>query len=284
MKRSFTSIVVAVVLGLLFISQSVFIVDQRQRGLVLQLGKPVLPVREPGLHFKIPFIQNVVLFENRIQTFVMPRMSSQSVDGKTIEIDNYVCWRIVDPLSFYKNLNSGRIASERLKDIVEGTLKAAIGKKTLQDVINRVDIMEDVLKITNAKAAAYGVDVVDVRIRRSELPAKNREAILDRMRANMIKQANEYRAQGEARKLDIQSSAEKERDIIIAEARKEGMLMRGSADAKSIEIFAEALSKAPEFYDFTKSLEVYKKGFKNNTKVILSSEADFLKYLKYYTQ
>lgn len=280
MKRSFTSIVVAVVLGLLFISQSVFIVDQRQRGLVLQLGKPVLPVREPGLHFKIPFIQNVVLFENRIQTFVMPRMSSQSVDGKTIEIDNYVCWRIVDPLSFYKNLNSGRIASERLKDIVEGTLKAAIGKKTLQDVINRVDIMEDVLKITNAKAAAYGVDVVDVRIRRSELPAKNREAILDRMRANMIKQANEYRAQGEARKLDIQSSAEKERDIIIAEARKEGMLMRGSADAKSIEIFAEALSKAPEFYDFTKSLEVYKKGFKNNTKVILSSEEDFLKYLK----
>ena len=280
MKRSFTSIVVAVVLGLLFISQSVFIVDQRQRGLVLQLGKPVLPVREPGLHFKIPFIQNVVLFENRIQTFVMPRMSSQSVDGKTIEIDNYVCWRIVDPLSFYKNLNSGRIASERLKDIVEGTLKAAIGKKTLQDVINRVDIMEDVLKITNAKAAAYGVDVVDVRIRRSELPAKNREAILDRMRANMIKQANEYRAQGEARKLDIQSSAEKERDIIIAEARKEGMLMRGSADAKSIEIFAEALSKAPEFYDFTKSLEVYKKGVKNNTKVILSSEEDFLKYLK----
>lgn len=280
MNRSLTGILVAVVLGLLIVSQSVFVVDQRQRGLVLQLGKPVLPVKEPGLHFKIPFIQNVVFFENRIQTFVMPRMSSQSVDGKTIEIDNYVCWRVVDPLNFYKNLQSENIASSRLRDIVEGTLKAAIGKKTLQDVINRVDIMEDVLRITNAKASAYGVDVVDVRIRRSELPAKNREAILNRMRANMIKQANEYRAQGEARKLEIQSAAEKERDITIAEAQKNGIIRRGKADAQAIEIFAQALSQSPAFYDFTKSLEVYKKGFKDNSKVILSSDAEFLKYFK----
>lgn len=280
MNRSLTSLLVIVVLGLLVASQSFFVVDQRQRGLVLQLGKPVLPVREPGLHFKIPLIQNVVLFENRVQTFVMPRMSSQSVDGKTIEIDNYVCWRIVDPLSFYKNLHSEKIAKDRLQDIVEGTLKAAIGKKTLQDVINRVDIMEDVLLITNAKASGYGVDVVDVRIRRSELPAKNREAILNRMRANMIREANEYRAQGEARKLEIQSAAEKERDITIAEARKDGILMRGKADAKSIEIFAHSLSQSPNFYEFMKSLEIYKKGLKDNAKVILSSEDEFLKYFK----
>ena len=280
MNRSLTSLLVIVVLGLLVASQSFFVVDQRQRGLVLQLGKPVLPVREPGLHFKIPLIQNVVFFENRVQTFVMPRMSSQSVDGKTIEIDNYVCWRIVDPLSFYKNLHSEKIAKDRLQDIVEGTLKAAIGKKTLQDVINRVDIMEDVLLITNAKASGYGVDVVDVRIRRSELPAKNREAILNRMRANMIREANEYRAQGEARKLEIQSAAEKERDITIAEARKDGILMRGRADAKSIEIFASALSQSPNFYEFMKSLEIYKKGLTDNAKVILSSEDDFLKYFK----
>lgn len=280
MNRAISSILIVAVAVIVLLTQSFFIVDQRQRGLVLQLGKPLLPVREPGLHFKLPFIQNVVFFENRIQTFVMPRMSSQSVDGKTIEIDNYVCWRVVDPLNFYKNLHSEAVAAARLRDIVEGTLKAAIGKKTLQDVINRVDIMEEVLAITNAKAAAYGVDVVDVRIRRSELPAKNREAILNRMRANMIKQANGYRAQGEARKLDIQSAAEKERDITIAEARKEATIMRGEADAKAIEIFGNALSKSPDFYEFSRSLEVYKKGFKDNTKIILSSDEEFLKHFK----
>lgn len=278
MKRSAASILIFILLLGFVASQSIFYVSETQRGLVLQLGEPMLPVRTPGLNFKLPFIQTAVLMENRILTFVIPKTLSLSSDMKPFEIDNYACWRIVDPLLFVKTLRTESVATERLKNIVYSQLRAAIGSETLKNVVdtNRTVIMKNVLEKSNQQASAYGVTIIDVRIKRSDLP--NRKAIFDRMNADRSKMANQYRAEGESSKREINSKAERETAETIAKAQKESTIIRGAADAKAAAIFAEALATAPEFYEFTKSLDVYKKSFTKNSKVIFAADDPLLQY------
>lgn len=262
-------------------SQSIFFVAERERAIVLQLGEAVeKTARTPGINFKLPFIQNVVYFENRIQVFEIAKTESFTSDLKAFEIDNYVCWRIVDPPLFYRALRTERVAENRLRDIVYSYLRAAIASKELNEVVftKRTQIMEDVLTKSNAKAQEYGVSIVDVRIKRTDLP--NRQAIFNRMNAERTRMANKYRFEGESEDRRIRSEAELQRDTIIAEANRESIVTRGNADAKAIKIFADALSSDPDFYEFSKSLEVYRKAFKENTRVILSNDDPLLKFMK----
>lgn len=279
MKRPIIALTLVLVLGFVAVN-SVFFVDQRQKALVLQLGEPILPVREPGINFKIPFIQNVHYFDNRILNFVIPKTLSLSSDMKPFEVDNYACWRIVDPLEFYRSLRTKDVATDRLYNIVYSLLRAAIGSETLKDIVDtkRTSIMADVLAKANKQAETYGIQIVDIRIKRSDLP--NRDAIFQRMHADRKKMANHYRAEGESSSLDIRSNAEKTRDVILAEAQKKSTIIRGEADAQAIQIFADALSASPEFFEFTKSLEVYRKAFKNNSKIIFSAEDPLLKHFQ----
>ena len=280
MQRSVIVTLVIVALVGLLASQSIFFVRETQRGLVLQLGEPIEPVRQPGLNFKIPFIQTAVLLENRILTFVIPKTLSLSSDMKPFEIDNYACWRIVDPLLFVKTLRSEEIARDRLKNIVYSKLRAAIGSETLKNVVdtNRTAIMRDVLAVTNQQAKAYGVEIIDVRIKRSDLP--NRVAIFERMNSDRKKMANQYRSEGLSLQRDIRSLAEKQRDITLAEAHKASSIIRGEADARVASIFAASLSTAPELFEFIKSLDIYRKAFNQNSKMVFSSDDPLLRYLQ----
>lgn len=281
MNRTLLIVLSAAAAVLLLASQCIFFVGERQRAIVLQLGEAVETVaRTPGINFKLPFIQNVGYFENRIMVFEIAKTESLTADLKAFEIDNYVCWRITDPLTFYRKLRTERVADERLRNIVYSQLRAAIGSKELNEVVytKRTAIMDEVLRKSDKQAEEYGVSIVDVRIKRTDLP--NRQAIFDRMNAERRRMANKYRYEGESEDRRIRSEAEMQRDIILAGANRESIVIRGDADAKAIEIFAKALSIDPDFYEFSKSLELYRKAFKQNTKIILSDDDPLLRYLK----
>jgi membrane protease subunit HflC len=280
MRRLLISLCLGLVLAVLLGSQCIFYVQETQRGLVLQLGEPILPVRQPGLNFKLPFVQSVVFLENRIQFFIIPKTYSLTSDLKTFEIDNYACWRISDPLTFVRTLRTEAVATERLRNIVYSQLRAAIGSKELKEVVytKRKEIMEEVLEKSRVQAAEYGVTIIDVRIKRTDLP--NRVAIFDRMNAERKKMANKYRYEGESENRRIRSEAEMERDIILADATRKSLLIRGQAEAKAMQIFREAIASAPDFYEFSKSLEVYRKAFSQNSKIILSKDDPLLRFLR----
>lgn len=279
MNRFFVGCLICLAAAGFLASQCMFFVGENQRALVLQLGEPVAPVRAPGLNFKLPFVQSVVTLENRILVFDIPKTYSLTADLKTFEIDNYACWRITDPLTFYRKLRSETVATERLRSIVYSQLRGAIGSRELNEVVytKRTAIMEEVLEKSNKQAEEYGVTIIDVRIKRTDLP--NRQAIFDRMNAERKRMANKYRSEGESENKRIRSEAEMQRDIILANATRESIIIRGEADARAIKIFAEALSADPEFYEFSKSLEVYRNAFKENGKIIFSSDDPLLKYL-----
>ena len=279
MNRLFVGCLICLAAAGFLASQCMFFVGENQRALVLQLGEPVAPVRAPGLNFKLPFVQSVVTLENRILVFDIPKTYSLTADLKTFEIDNYACWRITDPLTFYRKLRSETVAAERLRSIVYSQLRGAIGSRELNEVVytKRTAIMEEVLEKSNKQAEEYGVTIIDVRIKRTDLP--NRQAIFDRMNAERKRMANKYRSEGESENKRIRSEAEMQRDIILANATRESIIIRGEADARAIKIFADALSADPEFYEFSKSLEVYRNAFKENGKIIFSSDDPLLKYL-----
>lgn len=280
MKKGLSYILVLAGVMLFVLSQSVFIVPERSRALVLQLGEPMGEPRQPGLNFKLPFFQNVVLLENRILMFTIDKGFSLTSDSKNFEIDNYVCWRIVDPLLFVRTFRTERDAQERLHRIVFAQLRAAIGGKPLQDVVGRSrnTIMEQVRQLSDDEAAPYGIHVVDVRIKRADLP--NRQAIFERMKAERERMANEYRATGESNALQIRAKAEFDRDMILAEAEKTSILVRGQAEATAMSVLTTAIAGSSEFYEFVKSLEVYQKSFGENSTIILSNEDPLLKHFK----
>lgn len=281
MNRKITAGLVACAALVLLATQCVFFVNERERAIVLRLGEAFeAHARTPGINFKLPFIQNAVLFDNRILVFEIAKTRSFTSDAKAFDVDNYACWRIADPLRFYRSLRTERIAEERLRNIIYSQLRAAIGSRELNEVVfsKRTAIMDEVLQKSDNQAKEYGVTIVDVRIKRTDLP--NRESIFERMNAERQRIANRYRSEGTSEDRRIRSEAELQQDTILADANRQSIVIRGEADAAAIRIFAEAISADPEFYEFNKSLEVYRKAFKENTQVILSNEDPLLKYFR----
>ncbi len=280
MRRSLLGVVIGAIALLFVANQCFFFVGENQRGLVLQLGEPLQPVRQPGLNFKLPFIQNVLLLDNRIMLFNIPRTTSMTSDQKNLEVDSYACWRITDFETYVKKLRSEAEAADRLRTIVNSRLQGAIGSRELIEVVNtrRAEIMDDVLRSVNKEAEGLGVEVVDVRIKRTELP--NRLSIFERMKAERTRMANKYRYEGESENRRIRSEAERDRDRILAEARRESLIIQGKGDAEAMGIFNSAIAASPEFYEFSKSLELYRKSFKEKSQIILSTDDPLLQYLK----
>ncbi len=262
-------------------SQSFFTVQQTEKALVLQLGEPVDKVFGPGLHFKLPFIQNVVLFDARILDYDARPAEALTSDKKAIVLDNYARWLISDPLAFYRNVRTIPRAQARLDDVVYSQLRAQVGRHTLTEVVssNRASIMEDVTKRTSAIMKEYGIEVVDVRIKRTDLPTENQRAIFGRMRAERERQAKQYRSEGTEEALKLRSEADREQAVILAEANKSAAIINGEGDAQAAHIFADAFSKNPDFYSFQRGLEALKKSLEHNTRLILSSESPFLEPL-----
>lgn len=258
-----------------------FIVDLTETAIVVQLGNPKRTITEPGLKFKIPFLQEVTYFDKRLLDYDVPAREVITEDKKTILIDNFAKWRIVDPLKVYQAFQTQRGALLRLDDIVYSELRVELGRHDLSSIVsaNRLLIMSAVTKRSNEKASAYGLEVLDVRIKRADLPEQNEKAIFQRMTAERERQAKQYRAEGAEEAQKIRSVAEKDREIILAQAYKEAQEIRGGGDAKAFKIYAGAYRQGPKFFEFLRSMEAYKKTFAENTTMVLSPDSEFLKYL-----
>ncbi|MDL2210685.1 protease modulator HflC [Desulfovibrio sp. OttesenSCG-928-O18] len=282
MSKKLFSFVTIGFLAALILFQSMFTVQQTEKALILQLGEPKGDTLLPGLHFKLPFIQNVLYFDARIINYDASSVEALTKDKKVIILDNYAKWRILDPLVFYQTLRTIPGAQASLKQIIQSEQLAVVGTYDLTEVVSgkRQEIMEKVKDQANDKIQKLGVEVVDVRIKRTDLPAENQRAIFNRMTAERERQAMEYRSEGEREATIIRSTTDRDRAIIQAEARKKSEILRGEGDAEATRIFAEAISKSPEFYEFSRSLEAYKKSLGGNTRVILNPDDTFLRFLR----
>ncbi len=269
---------VFLVIGLILLaltSQSVFTVHQTEQALVLQLGTPKDKIYEPGLHFKIPFIDNVIRFDARILDYDALSAEAFTSDLKTIVLDYYVRWRIVDPLTFYRTVRTVDNAQNRLHSVVFAQMRSNIGQNTLTEVVSskRNTIMDGVTKGASDQMKEYGIEVIDARIRRTDLPLENQRAIFERMRAERERQAKQYRSEGSEESTKIRSTADKERALILAEAEKKSQIIRGEGDAEAAKIFAEAFSQSPEFFAFQRSLEAIKKSLNDKTRIVLTTDS-----------
>jgi len=259
---------------LFFASMSLFTIDQREYALVLQLGEVKQVIKEPGLHFKWPLIQNVRFFDNRVLTLDSPDPELFiTSEKKNVQVDSYVKWRIVDPRLFYVSVNGDEIrAGIRLAQTINDGLRAEFGRRTVHDVVSgeRDKIMEDMRGKANLDAQKIGVEVIDVRLKRVELPPNVSENVYERMRSERTQVANKLRAEGHA-----------EAEKIRAEAYREAQKIRGEGDARATAIYAQAYGKNPEFYAFYRSLEAYRISFASKQDLlVVEPNSDFFRYLK----
>lgn len=282
MKRYLPVIVGFVVLLIFLGTQCLFIVNQTEKALIIQLGEPVDRVLGPGIHAKLPFIQTVFRFDARVLNYEEARPAQPlTSDKKKIVVDNYVRWRIVDPLKFYRTVRGISGAQARLGDVVNSQLQAQVGRHTLTEAVSsrRSGIMDDVTKRVSDLMKKYGIEVLDVRIKRVDLPTENQMAVFGRMRAERERQAKQYRSEGMEESTKLRAQANKDQAIIMAEANQRASIIRGEGDAEAARIFAEAFSQAPEFYEFQRGLEALKKSLEKNTRIILSDDNTLLRPL-----
>ena len=275
-----TNLIVLVVL-VLTLYGSTFTVNMTQNAIVLQLQEYKKTVAEPGLYFKIPFFQDVRYFTKMLLVLDAPPADVITKDKKTMLIDNYTMWRINDPLLFLQKLQSELAGESRLDDIVKSELRVELGTHNLIDVVTktREEIMAKVTTEANIKAAEYGIEVLDVRIKRADLPSDNAQKVFGRMRSERERIAKKYRSEGAEEATKIRAETDKEKVILVAEAYKKEQETRGNGDARATKIYADAYSKDREFYAFMRSMQAYKNSLKKDTTVILSEKSDFLKYL-----
>jgi len=283
MSKKTVGLMLLIILGTVVLTQSAFTVDQTERAIVIQLGRPVGEAAlGPGLHFKLPLVQNVVFFDSRILDFDAKPEEITTTDKKYMNVDSYTKWRIVDPLTFYTKVRTITGAQARLDDIVRSQLRVALGRYTLIEVVShkRQEIMDAVTGRSRELLKPYGIDIIDVRIKRTDLPAENARAIFGRMKAERERQAKQYRSEGREASARIIAEADKERTILLADADKQSAIVRGEGDALATKIYADALGQSPDFYAFMRSLEAYRKGFEQNSRFILTPESPFLKYMQ----
>ncbi len=260
-----------------------FIVDITQTAIVVELGKPKRNYTSPGLYFKVPFIQDVTYFDKRLLDYDSSPQEVITQDKKTLLIDNFAKWRIVDPLKVFQNFQTQRGALRRLDDIIYSELRVELGRHDLSDIVskNRSEVMAVVTQRANEKAALYGLEIHDVRIKRADLPEQNEKNVFARMQAEREQQAKQYRAEGAEEAQKIRSEAEKDKEILLADAYKTSEQIRGDGDAKAFKIYSSAYRQDPKFFEFTRSMEAYKKTFSHNsTTMVLTPDSEFLKYLK----
>lgn len=279
MKKLIISILVVIVI---VSTTSLFQVSEVENAVVIRLGKPQRVVTEPGLYVKIPFIDDVRIFDKRLLNYDAAPKGIIIKEKKSIVIDNYARWRITDPLLFLQSVQNLAGAQARLDDIVYSELRREMGKYTLSEIISskRDVIMKNVTEESRKKAKSSGIEIVDVRIKRVELPKENEENIYKRMEAERNQQAKKYRAEGREKSLEITSQADQEKTIILAEAYRKSEELKGEGDAKALEIYANAYNRDPEFYKFMKTLEAYETIMDKKTKIILSTDSELWKMLQ----
>ena len=284
MRNNFKYYLIAFGLILLFtVANSLYIVHQAEQAIVLQFGEPIRVVKEPGLKFKIPFIQNVVFYDMRLLNLDPPAQEVVLNDKKRLDVDSFTRYQIINPLRFYQTVRTEEQAQSKLAEIVNSSVRKILGRITLQELLSqkRTQIMQDISKAVKTDAEQIGVSVADVRIRRADLPLEVLQAINARMKTERERDAKEFRAQGQQQAQQIRATAEKERTIIIAEAEKQAQITRGEGDELAIKIWNDAANQDIAFFEFYRSLEAYKKSLTSGeASLVLSPDSEFFKYFR----
>jgi membrane protease subunit HflC len=276
------ALIVATIFLLLFFN-SIFTIDQRQQALVLQFGESIREIKTPGIKFKVPFVQNVILFDKRIIDLALPEQEIIASDQKRLIINAFAKYQIIDPLKFYTTVGGPLGLSGKLSGILDSSLRQVIGEVTLSELLteNRGEVMKGIKNAVSEASEIFGIQIIDVRIMRADLPKENSEAIYARMQTEREKEAREIRAKGAEEAEKIKAEADKQKTIILAEAKKNADIIRGQGESKSAQIYANSFGRDPEFADFYRSMSAYKEALKNgNTKMILSSQGQFFKHLQ----
>ena len=275
-------LLVIIVLGLIVFFTTVFTVDERQQVVILQFGDPIRTITEPGLHFKLPVpFQNIVRFDDRLLEYDVSPEEVLSKDKKSLIVDNYVRWKIINPLVFLQTVQAIPTAITRMDDIIYSELRRELGTHNMTEIITetREEIMEKVTRNSDMATDQYGIKVVDVRIKRVDLPKENEQSIYARMEAERNRQANKFRSEGDEEAQKIRASTEKDKTIILAVAYKESQEIRGLGEAQALEIYAKAFNKDVDFYEFLRTLEAYKKVIDDKTTLVLPADSKLFKML-----
>ena len=273
--------VILVIIVLIGMRTVLFTVDETEQAIIVQLGKYVRTVQEPGLHFKIPLVQTVIHFENRILEYDAAAAKVITADKKHLVVDNYARWKIIDPLKFYETVRNEFGGQARLDDIVFSEIREELARHTLTEIISlqREAIMDTVGKRCDEKAREYGIQVIDVKIKRADLPEEVTHSVYARMKAERERIAKKYRSEGEEESVKIKAQADKERTVLLADSYRRAQELKGKGDAEAIKIYAQALEEDPEFYSFLRTLEVYRKALTGGTTMVLSSDSELFQYL-----
>ena len=277
-------ILILLVIAAIIVSMSVFTVDERERAINLQLGEVVRFDYEPGLHFKIPVVQNVLKFDSRIQNLDSDPELYLTLEKKNVKVDSFVKWRIADVVRYYTSTGGspGR-ASNRLSAVIQKSLKDEFGKRTIQQVVSgeRQAIMDQLRESAKKQADELGIEIIDVRIKRIDLPEQVSASVYARMSAEREQVAKKFRSEGEEQSKKIRAQADREREVILAEAQRDAQKVKGSGDGRATEIYANAYSQDEEFYSLYRSLAAYRRTFNNPSDVLLvEPNSQFFKYFK----
>jgi membrane protease subunit HflC len=260
---------------------SAFIVDQTHKALVLQFGEPIQQIDEPGLYWRTPFVQTVEQFDRRILDLETDEQEVIASDQKRLVVDAFARYRILDPLQFYRAFRTEAGARPRLTSIVDSTIRNVLGRAAFMDVVRnkREGLMKETIALVNDEMRNFGVEIVDVRIRRADLPEANSQAIYKRMRAEREREATELRAQGKEQALRITSTADKDVTVLRANANRESERIRGDGDEERNRVYAEAFSKDKDFFAFYRSMQAYEEALKGaHTRIVLSPTSEFFRY------
>ena len=260
---------------------SIFIVKETNQAIVLQFGDPKKIITSPGFQMKIPFIQNVVFLDRRILSLDPPPEEVIASDQKRLIVDAFARFKIIDPLKFYISVGNERVARSRLATIINSRLRNVLGKQSLATLLSedRTKQMAIIQEGVNNEAEKFGIEIIDVRIKRADLPQANSEAIFKRMQTEREREAKEFRAKGAEMAVTITSTADKEVAVILAEANKNSEIMKGEGDGQRNKIFAEAFGRDPEFFAFYRAMQAYERALiGGDTSLVLSPDSEFFKF------
>jgi modulator of FtsH protease HflC len=277
-------LLIAAVIVIIVARMSVFTVDQRDYALKFQFGEIVKADYKPGLHFKVPFVQNVTRYPNRIMNFEHQEEKFLTGEKKNLIVDYFVTWRVVEPAQYYRSVRGDKnLAEDRLSAIVKEGIKAAISQRTVQEVVSaeRAELMEEMLKVAKERTPELGIQVVDVRVKRIDLSEEVSESVYNRMRQERQRVASQLRAEGDEEYERIRADADRQRTVILSEAYRDAERIRGAGDARAAEIYAGAYAKDRDFYAFYRSMQAYRQSIgRDHDVLVLQPDSDFFKFLQ----
>jgi membrane protease subunit HflC len=262
---------------------SLYVVNPAQQALVLQFGQIKKTEQEPGLKVKIPFVQNVLFFDKRVRDLNMPPIEAIASDKKRLIVDAFARYRITNPVLFYQTVNNTNEANQRLATFLQSSLRSVLARATFVQVVRdeRAELMDEIRNDVASRAAPIGIEVIDVKIRRADLPQTNSDAVFRRMQTERQREATEIRAQGEEQARRIRSRADRDATVLIAEANRDAEIIRGDGDAERTAIFADAFGADPEFFSFYRSMQAYAEGLETSgTQMVLSPNSEFFRYFR----